>query len=132
MLGEAPGRLVTCHLGAGASLAAVHHGRSVETTMGFTPLEGLVMATRSGSVDPGLVLWLLEHVRLAEAELGRALEKDSGLLALAGTADMREVLRRRETGDERAWLGLEVYLWIRERSKGLVPVMGTRPQRATA
>ena len=62
-------RIVSCHLGAGASLAAVAGGRSVDTTMGFTPLEGLVMATRSGSVDPGLVIWLLEHVRMPPAEL---------------------------------------------------------------
>src|SRR5207244_1219063 len=62
-------RIVTCHLGAGASLAAVAGGRSVDTTMGFTPLEGLVMATRSGSVDPGLVLWLQTHAGLSPAEL---------------------------------------------------------------
>ncbi|MGN6871679.1 MAG: acetate/propionate family kinase [Solirubrobacteraceae bacterium] len=110
LLGAPPGRLVTCHLGAGASLAAVRDGRSVDTTMGFTPLEGLVMSTRSGSVDPGLVLWLLEHGQLGEPELGRALEHDSGLLALAGTADMREVLHRREIGEERAQLALDIYL----------------------
>ena len=73
-------RVVTCHLGAGASLAAVLDGRSVDTTMGFTPLEGLVMATRSGSVDPGLVLWLLEHVGMPPAELAATLEHRSGLL----------------------------------------------------
>src|SRR6185312_2656203 len=110
LIGAGNLRLVTCHLGAGASLAAVRDGRSVETTMGFTPLDGLVMATRSGSVDPGLVLWLLEHTELPEAELARALEHDSGLLALAGTADMREVLRRRDAGQPRARLALEVYL----------------------
>jgi acetate kinase len=88
----------------------VRDGRSVETTMGFTPPEGLVMATRSGSVDPGLVLWLLEHADLAEHELARSLEHDSGLLALAGTSDMREVLRRRDGGDERARLAIDVYL----------------------
>jgi acetate kinase len=103
-------RIVTCHLGAGASLAAVRDGRSVDTTMGFTPLDGLVMATRSGSLDPGLVLWLLEHHAMDEAELAYALEHTSGLLGLAGTADMREVLRRREAGDERAALALEVYI----------------------
>jgi acetate kinase len=64
-------RLVTCHLGAGASLAATRGGRSVDTTMGFTPLDGLVMATRSGSVDPGLVLWLEEHAHMPPAELAR-------------------------------------------------------------
>jgi len=100
-------RVVTCHLGAGASLAAVLNGQSVDTTMGFTPLEGLVMATRSGSVDPGLVLWLLEHGRLTPAELSEALEHESGLMAMAGTPDMREVLRR---SDSDAQLAVEVYL----------------------
>jgi acetate kinase len=105
----APGatRVVTCHLGAGASLAAVRDGRSIDTTMGFTPLEGLVMATRSGSVDPGLVLWLLEHGRMQESELAAALEHDSGLLGLAGSADMRELLAR-DDGDAR--LALDVYV----------------------
>jgi acetate kinase len=109
-LAGAGGRVVTCHLGAGASLCAVRDGRSVDTTMGFTPLEGLVMATRSGSVDPGLVLWLAEHERLAPREIATALEKDSGMLALAGTADMREVTRRAEDGDPAARLALDVYL----------------------
>jgi acetate kinase len=100
-------RIVTCHLGAGASLAAVLNGHSVDTTMGFTPLEGLVMATRSGSVDPGLVLWLLEHERMTEAQLGQVLEHESGLLGLAGTADMRELLARTDPDAE---LALGVYL----------------------
>jgi acetate kinase len=103
-------RIVTCHLGAGASLAAVSGGRSVDTTMGFTPLEGLAMATRSGSVDPGLLLWLLEHTGLTEAQLSRALEHESGMLALAGTSDMRTVIERAAIGDEDARLGLDVYL----------------------
>jgi acetate kinase len=100
-------RVVTCHLGAGASLAAVLDGQSVDTTMGFTPLEGLVMATRAGSVDPGLLLWLLDHEGLSADELSQALEHESGLKALAGTADMREVLRRT---DSEAQLAVEVYL----------------------
>jgi acetate kinase len=102
-------RLVTCHLGAGASLAAVHDGRSVDTTMGFTPLDGLVMATRSGSIDPGLLLWLLEHTGLGEHEMAHALEHDSGLFALAGDGDMRIVLRAAEQDDPRAILALAVY-----------------------
>jgi acetate kinase len=85
-------RVVTAHLGAGASLAAVRDGRSVDTTMGFTPLDGLVMATRSGSLDPGLVLWLQEHVGTPAAELAATLEHRSGLLGLAGSSDMREIL----------------------------------------
>ena len=107
-----PGRLrvVTCHLGAGASLAAVHGGRSADTTMGFTPLEGLVMATRSGTVDPGLVLWLAQHAGTPPAELAATLEHRSGLAGLAGTSDMREVLDRAKAGDQAARLALEVYL----------------------
>ncbi|HEX9042868.1 MAG TPA: acetate/propionate family kinase [Trebonia sp.] len=103
-------RVVTCHLGAGASLAAVHGGRSVDTTMGFTPLDGLVMATRSGSVDPGLVLWLEEHAGMPPRELAATLEHRSGLAGLAGTGDMREVLSRAVAGDTRAVLGRDVYL----------------------
>ena len=103
-------RLVSAHLGAGASLCAIEAGRSIDTTMGFTPLEGLVMATRSGSVDPGLLLWLLEHGALSERELAHALEHESGLLGLAGTADMREVLLRADAGDAAARLALGVYV----------------------
>jgi acetate kinase len=103
-------RLVSCHLGAGASLSAIQDGRSVDTTMGFTPLEGLVMATRSGSVDPGLVLWLEEHVGMPPAELATALEYRGGLLGLAGRSDMRAVLAAEEQGDGEAALGVAVYL----------------------
>jgi acetate kinase len=103
-------RLVSCHLGSGASLAAVAGGRSVDTTMGFTPLDGLVMATRSGSVDPGLVLWLADHAGMPPAELAAALEYRSGLLGLAGTADMRELLASEARGDRDAELAVGVYL----------------------
>lgn len=91
LLGRSEFRLVSCHLGAGASLAGVVDGRSVDTTMGFTPLEGLVMATRSGTVDPGLVLWLVQHGGLRPEEVSTALEEESGLTALAGTGDLREI-----------------------------------------
>ena len=107
---EADLRTVTCHLGAGASLAAVAGGRCTATTMGFTPLEGLVMATRSGSVDPGLVLWLIEHGGLAPAEVADGLEHRSGLAGLAGEADMRKVVAGAAGGDERAVLALAVYV----------------------
>lgn len=103
-------RVVTCHLGAGASLCAVRDGESRDTTMGFTPLEGLVMATRSGSVDPGLVLWLEEHEALTPHEVATALEQRSGLLALTGSADLRDIETRAGRGDRRALLGLDVYL----------------------
>jgi acetate kinase len=103
-------RIVSCHLGAGASLCAIRDGSSLDTTMGFTPLEGLVMATRSGSVDPGMLLWLLEREGLPARELAEALEHRSGLLGLCGTADMRELLTRAGADDRQAQLALEVYL----------------------
>ncbi|MGZ4200061.1 MAG: acetate/propionate family kinase [Thermoleophilia bacterium] len=117
-------RLVTCHLGAGASLAAVRDGRSIDTSMGFTPLDGLVMATRSGSVDPGLLLWIEEHAGTPPAELAATLEHRSGLLGLAGTADMREVLAREATGDPVARLALGVYLYrLRMEIAGMVAAL---------
>lgn len=103
-------RMVTCHLGAGASITAVTAGASVDTSMGFTPLEGVVMATRSGTVDPGLLLWLEEHEGLAPRTIAHALEHQSGMLALAGTADLREVERLRAAGDPRAITAFEVYV----------------------
>ena len=110
-------RIVTCHLGAGASLAAIDGGRSVDTTMGFTPVEGLVMATRSGTVDPGMLLWLLQHGGLGVDELSDGLEHRSGMLALAGTADMREVLAAARAGDARAAHARDVYV---HRLRGLI------------
>ncbi|HVY97123.1 MAG TPA: acetate/propionate family kinase [Solirubrobacterales bacterium] len=103
-------RLVTAHLGAGASLAAVGGGRSLDTTMGFTPLEGLVMATRAGSVDPGLLLWLQRRRGLDTATMERELDREAGLLGLSGTSDMREVLAGAEAGKDRCRLALDVYL----------------------
>jgi acetate kinase len=113
-------RIVSCHLGAGASLCAIAAGRSVDTTMGFTPLDGLVMATRSGSVDPGMLLWLLERERLTERELARSLEHESGLAGIAGTGDMREILRRAREGDDTARLALDVYT---HRLRSLIAAM---------
>jgi acetate kinase len=105
-------RLITCHLGAGASLAAVDGGRSVDTTMGFTPLEGLVMATRSGSVDPGLIIWLLQHGQLGLDEVAAGLEQSAGLAGLSGQdgGDIRDVQEAAAAGDPAAALAIEVYL----------------------
>jgi acetate kinase len=105
-------RIVTCHLGAGASLAAVRGGRSVDTTMGFTPLEGLVMATRSGTVDPGLIVWLLQHGQLGLDEVAAGLEQSAGLAGLSGQpgGDIRDVQRAAAAGDEAAVLAIQVYL----------------------
>ena len=104
-------RMVTAHVGAGASLAAVLSGRSVDTTMGFTPLEGLVMATRSGSVDPGALLWLQRHAGLGAEEIERVLEHESGLLGLSGvSADLRRVIELADSGDPAAGLAYDVYV----------------------
>jgi acetate kinase len=103
-------RIVSCHLGAGASLAAVRARRSLDTTMGFTPLEGLVMATRSGTLDPGLILWLLDQGGLRIDEVSRALEHESGIVALTGTSDMRAVVEGAERGREDHRLALELYV----------------------
>ncbi len=100
-------RVVVAHLGGGGSLCGALDGRSVTTTMGFTPLDGLVMATRSGAVDPGALLWLARHT---DEDLDHVLEQESGLLGLCGSADMREVLRRHDAGDPSARLAIAVYV----------------------
>lgn len=112
LTGAAPdsGRVVSCHLGAGASLAAVRDGRCVDTTMGFTPSEGLVMNTRSGSLDPGLVGWLVNNRGVQVDELFDKLLRHAGLAGLTeSTGDLRDVLSARQGGDDDAALAYEVY-----------------------
>ena len=112
-------RVVSCHLGAGGSLTAVRGGRSVDTTMGFTPLEGLVMATRSGSVDPGLLLWLLDHGDQSASELAHTLEQSAGLKGLSRTSgDLRDVLAARYGGAIDAALAFDVFLHRLRREIG--------------
>jgi len=109
LLGRRPGRLVTCHLGAGASLCAVRDGRSVDTTMGFTPMDGLMMATRSGSVAPGLILFALRQGLSAEA-IERGLDRESGILGVSGiSSDFRQVVAASDDGDPSARLALNIY-----------------------
>ncbi|WP_238998493.1 acetate/propionate family kinase [Nocardioides limicola] len=104
-------RVVSCHLGSGASVAAIVGGRSVDTTMGFTPLAGLVMQTRVGSVDPGLLLWLLDSGSVGMPEMVHALSHDAGLKGLSGTSgDMREVLAARAGGHADAVLAFDVFV----------------------
>ncbi len=103
-------RLVTCHLGAGASVTAVEYGRSIDTSMGLTPLEGVVMATRAGDLDPGALLVLLRS-GLSVEELERLLNHESGLLGMTGSADMREVERRARDGDDACRAALTVYAY---------------------
>ena len=113
LLGQPHGelRLVTAHLGNGCSAAAIRDGVSVDTTMGLTPLEGLVMGTRSGDIDPGLVGYLTERTGQTAAEVTRALNTRSGLLGLSGTSnDMRTVQEAAARGDERAQLALDVFV----------------------
>jgi acetate kinase len=110
MLGsERCGRLVVCHLGSGCSVTAVLDGRSVDTTMGFTPLEGLPMATRSGSIDPGILLHLLAS-GIDRDELDDGLQHRSGLAGICGLAGLREVEQAAVTGDERAQLALDIFV----------------------
>ena len=103
--------LVLAHLGGGSSVCAVSGGRSVDTSMGFTPLDGVPMSKRSGSVDPGLLLWLLEDGRLTPAELREGLERSSGLLGLSGgrSGDTRDLVAAERDGDEQAALALAVF-----------------------
>jgi len=89
-------RIISCHLGSGASLCAIDHGESVDTTMGMTPLEGLVMGTRSGSIDPGIISWLHSEQRLPVSSIIEELELRSGLLGLAGSTDLDELLHSAE------------------------------------
>lgn len=124
LVGHEGGRIVSCHLGSGASLTAIQDGVSVDTTMGFTPLEGLVMATRSGSVDPGLVVWL-QRQGVTLDELDRGLEHEGGLLGLAGSSDMRTVQQKADSGDPDAGLALDVFLYrLRREIAAMATAMG--------
>jgi acetate kinase len=112
LLGRSPGalRLIICHLGHGCSAAAVHKGRCVDTTMGFTPLDGLMMATRSGAIDPGILLHVQQRHGLSADQVETALNRESGLLGVSGVSgDMRDVLAAARTGHEQARLALSVY-----------------------
>jgi acetate kinase len=104
-------KIVTCHLGNGCSLAAIQNGRSIDTTMGFTPLEGLMMGTRSGSVDPGILTYLMREKNLDGQALDDLLNKKSGLLGISGVSgDMREIVAAMESGDERARLAFDIFV----------------------
>jgi acetate kinase len=111
LLDRRPRRLVVCHLGAGCSVTAVLDGRSINTSMGFTPLDGTMMTQRSGSVDPGMLVYLLTRGGVAAAELDRALNEQSGLLGVSGvSADLRDVLRAVRDGDQRATLARDMFV----------------------
>ena len=128
ILGRDPAslKLIICHLGNGASLAAVRAGKSVDTTMGFTPLEGLMMGTRSGSIDPGILVYLIRHRGYTAEQLDRILNKESGLLGVSGiSGDMRNVTEAMAAGNPRAQLAFDIYTHrlLREIG-GMLTVLG--------
>jgi acetate kinase len=119
-------RLVTCHLGNGCSLAAIRDGRSIDTTMGFTPLEGLMMGTRSGSVDPGILTYLMRQKQLTGEQLDDLLNQHSGLLGISGVSgDMREIIDAIKNGNGRAKLALDIYVHRLQSGIGaMIAVLG--------
>lgn len=126
LLGARPARLIVCHLGGGCSVTAVEDGRSIDTTMGFSPLEGLMMATRSGSIDPGVLLYLQQHCHVGLDELRETLTKRSGLRGVSGiSGDVREVLEAADRGAVRAQLAYERFvLSIRRALGAMAAVLG--------
>jgi acetate kinase len=120
-------RLITCHLGNGCLLCAIEGGKSVETTMGFTPLEGLMMGSRSGTVDPGLLLYLLKQKAVSVDELDHILNFESGLKGLSGiSSDMRQVEAAAQVGDANACQALDVYTYrLAYFISALLPALGT-------
>jgi acetate kinase len=104
-------RMITCHLGNGASLAGILDGKSIDTTMGFTPLEGVMMGSRSGTIDPGIIIHLVRNCGYGADQLDHILNKESGLLGVSGvSADMREILAAIDQGNARAQLAFDIYL----------------------
>ncbi|HEY9731271.1 MAG TPA: acetate/propionate family kinase [Drouetiella sp.] len=104
-------RLVSCHLGGGCSLAAIQDGISIETTMGFTPLDGLMMRSRSGAVDPGILIYLLKNNKYTVDELDRVLNKDSGMKGIfERSADLRDITKAMLAGDDRAKLTFDMFV----------------------
>jgi acetate kinase len=119
-------KLVTCHLGNGCSLAAIREGRSVDTTMGFTPLEGLMMGTRSGSVDPGILTYLIRQRQFSGQQLDEVLNQKSGLLGVSGiSSDMRQILAASKSGQQRATLAFDMYVHrLRQGIGAMIAVLG--------
>jgi acetate kinase len=119
-------KIVTCHLGNGCSVAAVHEGRSLDITMGFTPQDGLMMGTRSGAVDPGILTYLMREGRLDAQEIDTVLNQKSGLLGISGlSGDMRDILAGIQQGHKRAKLAFDIYVHrLRVAIGGMAAVMG--------
>lgn len=114
-----PPKVVVCHLGSGASVTAIKNGKSIDTTMGYSPLEGLVMATRAGSVDATAVKVLKDSLGLEDSGVEKMLHSESGLLGLSGSSsDIRELLKKEEQGDHRAELALQTYVYSVQKAIG--------------
>jgi acetate kinase len=103
-------KIVSCHLGNGSSLAAISKGHSIDTTMGFTPLEGVIMGTRAGSIDPGILIYLMQEHQKGANELNDGLNDESGLKGIAGTSDMRTIIKKINEGNADARLAFEMYV----------------------
>ncbi len=118
-------KIVSCHLGNGASIAAVQGGQSVDTTMGFTPLEGLMMGTRSGDIDPGAIFYLMKTYDLSLHEIDSLLNKHSGLYGIAGVSDMRDIEKKMSEGDRLAQMAFDMYEYrIRKYIGAYIAAMG--------
>ena len=119
-------RIVSCHLGNGCSVTAIRDGQSIDTTMGFTPLEGLMMGTRSGSVDPGILTFLMRQGQLDSQGIDKVLNEKSGLLGVSGlSSDMRDILTGIQQGHKRAKLAFDIYVHrLRAAIGGMAAVLG--------
>lgn len=113
-----PKKLITCHLGNGSSCAAILHGKVVDTTMGFTPMEGLMMGTRSGTIDPGILIYLQREKKLTMHAIDQCLNKESGLLGIGGSFDMREITKNAKNKDQRALLAFDLYVYRLKQAIG--------------
>lgn len=119
-------RIITCHLGNGASIAAIKYGKSIDTSMGFTPLEGLVMGTRSGEIDPAIIPFIMEKEHMTSHELDEYLNRKSGILGISGmSSDFRDLEAAAKDGDERSQLAIEIFAYkVKKYIGGYVAAMG--------
>jgi len=119
-------KVVSCHIGNGCSVTAIDHGRSVDTTMGFTPLDGLMMGTRSGAVDPGILIYLMSQCGISATQLDHMLNQESGLLGISGiSSDMREIFAAMQQGHQRATLAFDIFVHrLRSAVGSMAAVLG--------
>ena len=119
-------RIITCHLGNGASIAAVKYGRSIQTSMGFTPLEGLIMGTRCGDIDPAIPGYIMKKAGMTMAEVDNMMNKKSGVLGISGvSSDFRDIEEAAKGGNERAQLALDMFSYeVRKYIGAYVAIMG--------